>query len=381
MKLVLKRNKFLFNLYELILLIKHSKISNINGWEKHYPVVLQFPITNKCNSNCIMCNIPKMNHNNEMKIDEFSKIIQDPIFKELKSVGINGGEPFLIPNIEMYVKEILKLPKVRSINIITNGFSTNIIIKKLKIIYTMCNKAKVHFSVSISLDGFGEIHDKVRGIHGVFAKTINTVDKIYKNKSLYCDSFSVACTISSKNIDNLIELEEYVNIKGYNMKYRLAIKNKRIGSDKISSNNFIFGNPSLEKSSKEFFYRQFLFSKSIFDKFKYFSFFYFLNSNSPKRLLGCQWQDRGITLDSKGRIYYCAVESKIVGDLRKTNGKRSFLSKDNLEYRSSIIKNKCSLCIHDYSGKPYLKNIYIFIKYLFKERYWCFVYKIKRKVI
>lgn len=61
-----------------------------------YPHTLQFPITNKCNLDCVMCNIHGNDSKNELSKDEISRILQDSIFKKVESVGVNGGEPFIL---------------------------------------------------------------------------------------------------------------------------------------------------------------------------------------------------------------------------------------------------------------------------------------------
>jgi len=59
--------------------------------KKKYPKVIQLPITYKCNSRCVMCNIWKMNKKNELSSEEFAKILKDEIFQKVEFVGINGG--------------------------------------------------------------------------------------------------------------------------------------------------------------------------------------------------------------------------------------------------------------------------------------------------
>lgn len=376
LKNFLAKNKKIKFLFEVFLLLKNSYIFPETGRRKKYPKVIQLPITYLCNAKCVMCNIPNMDANNEITPEELGKILMDPIFKKVESVGINGGEPFIKSNIEKYVEKILNLPNLKSLNIITNGFLTNIILSKSKIIYEMCKKRGINFHLSISLDGIGEIHNLIRGVPGVFDKVINTINEINKNRHFYCDSFDIGCTISKQNVEYLTQLETYANMKDYNIKYRLAIPNKRIDSISKLKNFSVFENFRDKQAAKEFFYKQFFKSKRLIDKYKYWSIYMFLSEKNPKRYLGCAWKENGITLDSKGNIYYCAVESKSLGNIRKNqNGKELFFSKSNLEYRNYIIRNKCSSCIHDYSGKIELKNIFKFLLFLIKEKFWTIKYK------
>jgi len=118
-------------------------------------------------------------------------------------------------------------------------------------------------------------------------------------------------------------------------------------------------------------------SKKLSDKFKYFSIFYWLNSDNPKRFLGCIWKDEGITLDARGELYYCAVASNSIGSLRKDKGEKIFFDDKNIEYRKSIIKNSCDGCIHDYAGKPEFKDLVTFFKYIIFNKIAMHIYRIK----
>jgi sulfatase maturation enzyme AslB (radical SAM superfamily) len=366
----------LSKIFNILLLLKNTTIGKIDGSSKKYPKVIQLPITYKCNSRCIMCNIWNMDYSNEMTVEEFSRFLNDPIFKEVKAVGINGGEPSLIRDLPKYANEILKLPKLTSLNIISHGFNSKRLLKSVEEIYNSCRDSGIVFHVSISLDGVGNIHDKVRQIPNGFYKTISTINEIIKNQYKYCDSYDLGCTIVNQNVDYLIELDTYAKSKNYNIKYRLGIDNKRIESDKLRSQYSVIYSP-LRQSAKEFFHYQMAQQKNLLDKFKYFSIFYWLNSNKPKRLLGCVWKDEGITLDARGELYYCAVASKSIGSLRREKGEKIFFNEKNIEYRKSIIKNNCDKCIHDYTGIPEFKDLITFFKYIFCNKFAMQIYRIK----
>jgi len=370
-KRILYKNKKLRRMIEMFILLGRAQLVPESGKSKRYPKVLQLPITYMCNSKCVMCNIPNMNSDNEITPEELEEILRDPLFKNIRSVGINGGEPFLKKDIERYVEKVLLLPKIKSLNIITNGLLTPIILKKTKNIYKMCKERNVSFHISVSLDGVEDIHDKVRGVPGAFEKTIKTINELCKNKNEYCDSVDIGCTISKHNIDYMIQLEKYADLKGYEIKFRLAIPNKRIDSISKLGEFSVFYDFRKKQAAKEFFQRQVFKAKNIVDKYKYWSIFMFLSEKKPKRYLGCNWKENGITLDSKGNIYYCAVESNSLGNVRgRQIGQTIFFSKENLRYRNSIINNKCDQCIHDYSGKPELKHVMKFVLFLLRERFW-----------
>lgn len=340
-----------------------------NPMSKKLPTVIQLPITNRCNSRCEMCNVWNMDTSGEYSATEFQHIIKDDLFSEVTSLGINGGEPTLVADLDDYVSHILSLPKLKHLNIISHGFNTVRALRTFRKLYRSCRNKNIKFHISISLDGVGLIHDKVRQIPGGFEKTISTIEKVLANQALYCDTFDVACTVVKSNINNLTELESYCEAKGIPIKYRLGISNKRIESDLLSEAYDVTLDQDTNFSVIEFFHGQTIKAKSLTEKFKYFSIFSWLTMDDKTRYLGCNWKDEGATLDSKGNLYYCAVNSEKLGNLRENSGVDLFFSDENLQHRKSIVKNSCNDCIHDYGGKTHFRNLMAFSRFILSNRF------------
>lgn len=348
------------------------------GLRKKYPKVVQLPMTYLCNSRCVMCNIWKMDYSNEFDIGEFEQFMSDPIFKKVRALGINGGEPTLVKQLPKYAEIILRLQSLKYLNIISHGFNHKPMFPALKEIYKMCQERGVKFHVSISLDGHGKMHNIVRG-KNVFHKTDFSIKEIMQNKHLYCDSIDVGCTVIKHNVDHMVELDEYAKQNLFNIKYRVGIENKRIESNKLMDQFSILMDRSLQ-SSQEWFHSRFYEARNFMDKFKYYALYYFLTAEKRERLLGCDWKEEGITMDSRGDLYYCAVESEKIGSLREEKGEDIFFRAQNLDYRKSIMENKCNSCIHDYQGKPQLKHLIFFLRKLFFERFYWMGYYLKSRL-
>ena len=363
------------SIFDFLKILKSLTFFSEGGECKKYPKVIQLPITYKCNSKCVMCNIWNMDSSNEVSLEEFSKFMKDPIFKKVESVGINGGEPTLVENLPDYAKEILKLPNIKFLNIISNGYYKNKLLYDIREIYSSCKKKQVKFHVSISLDGVGKIHDRVRGKIGAFEKTINTLKEIERNKEYYCDSFDIGCTVVRQNVNYLKELDSFIDSHNLTIKYRLGISNSRIQSTELLNNFSVLGNKN-EQAAKEFFYCQMNKAKKLGDKFKYYAIFEWLNAKKPKRMLGCAWKQEGVTLDSRGNLYYCAVASKCIGCLINEKGENIFFSRENIKYRSEIVKSQCDQCIHDYGGKIEITSLIKFLIMLAKRKFSMKIYKV-----
>jgi len=351
----------------------------VTGARKKYPKIVQLPITYRCNSKCVMCNIWQMDYSNEMTVEELSRFLKDPIFSKVETVGINGGEPSLIKELPAFAEEIMKLPKIKNLNIISHGFNKKLLLVALEEIYRKCKAKNVSFHISISLDGYDTIHDTVRGLK-VFKLTSETILEIQNNKEKYCDTMEVACTVVAQNVEHLKELDAYARLNNMNIKYRMGIENKRIESDKLVEQYSLFYHNTLQ-GAKEFFHSRYMAATNLKRKFKYFSIYYFLVSKKKKRLMGCHWQERGITMDSRGSLYYCAVASDKIGSLREEKGTDIFFSDKNISHRKNIINHNCDNCVHDYDGKPQTVNVLFFLKNLLFEKYFWVSYYLKAKLI
>ena len=368
------------NILQILQFTRLVKIPYLQSDTVKLPTAIQLPITNRCNSRCEMCDVWRMDTSDEMDINEFQKVLSDPLFSQVNSVGINGGEPTLVSNIKEYADTLCELPKLRYLSIITHGFNTERALRAIAEIKTVCERKNVKFHVSVSLDGIEETHNKVRNVPDVFNKTMATILTIKRDMKLYCDTFDIACTVVKSNVHELSDIEAFCELHDLPIKYRLGISNKRIGSDNLVDKFSVIYDQKYRFSATEFFHWQTIKATSISEKFKYFAIFTWLQSSKPHRLLGCIWKDQGVTLGPRGDLYYCAVASSCLGSLRDTNGTELYTAPNNLEHRRDIITNSCDHCIHDYGGKITLSSYYQFILFLFKNRYSLKAYKHRSKI-
>ncbi|WIW71090.1 radical SAM protein [Anaerosinus gibii] len=370
----LKKHPKVYKVLQLINFVLRSKWFPKSFKKNRYPEILQFPITNRCNAKCVMCNVHQLSSKKEMNLEEFKKVINDDVFKDIRTVGINGGEPFLKPDLIMFIEEILKMEKIESLNIISNGFLTNFILTQIEAIYLKCKEKNVHFHISISLDGYGQIHDKVRGVNQSFEKTLMTIQEIAKNSTKYCDTYDIGCTIVKQNVDYLVELDSFAARKGFKIKYRLGIENNRLNNQELKDKYSVIDDPHFKQSSAEFLFSMIFKAETIYEKFKYYSLFSFL-SHSSKRKLGCDWKEKGITLDGEGNIYYCAVKSPCLANLKERRGKEVLFSSKAVKEKKKIMDLYCENCIHDYYGTPDLKNVLRFLKFIYQNKMWIKKYR------
>ena len=323
-----------------------------------YPTTLQLPITYKCNCDCIMCGMSENQSLENFTSEELRRIIKDDLFKSIISVGVNGGEPFLVSNLEEYIAVLIQsLPKLKNIFIISNGSFTKRTLKSLKKIKEMCKQNDITVSVSISIDGIDATHDLIRGLQGVFNKASETCKIINEDKEKYCDNFKVICTITKKNIVNINEVNLWAETNDLEISYNVATIHERLNNYSRLENFSVFSDKHTQMLTTEFFYSKFFETKSQI----YFQLYYYCANK--KRISTCSFKDDGVTITPEGDISYCATYSKIIGNALEDNSLRIY--KENLGYREELCRDFCDNCSH-YSGPLTLQGQMLYNKEIMK---------------
>jgi MoaA/NifB/PqqE/SkfB family radical SAM enzyme len=152
------------------------------------PYKLNFCITYLCQSRCITCNIWQIRPKGELTLDEIKEFVKkNPYFKW---VELTGGEPFMrgdIVDIARAFKDgsnelyILTLP--------TNSLcNQDMVEKKLREILLL---GVPRVAITVSLDGYRELHDKIRGIPGNYDKAIAMFKRLKELKKEFNNLFFV----------------------------------------------------------------------------------------------------------------------------------------------------------------------------------------------
>ena len=313
--------------------------------KQRLPTVIQFPINNICNSRCQMCDIWQQKKGHEITPAELKKVLQNPLFRKVKSIGMNGGEPTLRRDfIELVQTTIDCLPDLRGISLITNGIQDRKIITSIDSFAQVCYDNNIKSDVMVSLDGYGEIHDTVRGRPDNFIKSTNVINHLIENPLV--NTKRIGCTIVSDNALHLEKLFLWALEKGVYIKYRLGIPHNRLYSNDERS---VFK----LSEEKKFHIANFLdYLRLNYEKdFNQREFYLSLRNQlvyGSKRRSGCNWKNAGVTLLSDGGLAYCAVESPLLGNAISQCSSDMYWK--NSAVLDEIIKNKCDSCMHDYVG-------------------------------
>ena len=308
------------------------------------PVVIQLPINDICNSRCVMCDIWRNEPDKELTPEQLRQILKDPLFEAVRYVGVNGGEPTLRPDLPDIGRVLVEtLPSLQAFGIITNALGPHTALERSLQLAQVAREAAKDFSVMVSLDGVGADHDRNRGRVGNFDAAISVIEGLRKANV----AVGIGCTLTTENCygaDDLLAWCEKADVQFW--EFRLGVDIKRLYNEGFEARHAL--------SSEQRFHLINFFDKlanyprvdPIHRRF-YRSLVGQMAFGRP-RASGCDWRSRGVTLDSRGNVSYCSVQSPILGSALTESA--WLIYKDNLPIRREIIATKCNSCKHDLIG-------------------------------
>lgn len=311
------------------------------------PVVLQFPVIDICNSQCQMCRIWENKKSDDISADDLRKGLRNPLYSEVAGVGLNGGEPTLRKDLgELAAVLFEELPKLRSISLITNAYKYDEVIERITDVGEVVRKHGGHLDVMVSLDGYGEMHDRVRGKPGNFERALKVLD--FVQSSPLVGNVRIGCTIIKENVYGLADLFEFCQSRGLYIKYRLGVPHQRLYTQNLLD-------PYALSAEDKYHVAEFMegliahYETGEHQKFFYRSLIDQMVRGEPRKA-GCDWQHRGATITSKGELLYCAVQSKVLGQIQDGKSDQHYFG--NQAHVNEIMASKCADCHHDYVGIP-----------------------------
>jgi MoaA/NifB/PqqE/SkfB family radical SAM enzyme len=139
--------------------------------------------------------------NGEMSIADWLSLVEDLAnFRPKPLMLLTGTEPFLYPHVMRLIENIIE--NNFSLHITTNGTQLSSYARRL---VELCHRPDA-IDLTVSLDGIGESHDRIRGVPGTFQKAMNGIQDILQARREQAKDFpviNITCTISQENYRNL----------------------------------------------------------------------------------------------------------------------------------------------------------------------------------
>ncbi len=191
------------------------------------PLRYFFELTYRCNLNCPYCYIGSERKKDELSKEEWFKVIDQIPFYSI--VTLVGGEPLIrkdFPEILNYLSKKI----FNKTHVVSNGILiTPEIIKEFE-------RSKLML-LSVSLDGYGEVHDKNRGQNGIFDKIISNLDNVQKLKKP--PMIDIKTIVLPDNLDSLPKLYKLCNDMDFDFFSISFLRNNNLKQNAVLADAFI----------------------------------------------------------------------------------------------------------------------------------------------
>lgn len=291
------------------------------------PKWFTFVVTYWCNSHCTHCNIWMKKPQNELKVEEIDEMFGDPVLRKVRAVNITGGEPFLRKDLPELV-EMFEKRGVKTYGFISNGIVPKLIVDKVQEIA----KIKGEMGVGISLDGYGEAHDKIRGTPGNFERCVQTLMML---KEIEGVKPKISFTLMKNNYEEFPKVKRLADELGVAFSFRIAQTGQYFDN---MQHVFGFGNEDLTEIDgmlKEA-------AKQKSGPFRFLTEKMVEHERRKFQLVNCYSGFQSFFLDSEGFVFPCITLPNKVGNVREKSFTEIWHGKEFEGARKSIAAKKCS---------------------------------------
>jgi len=330
-------------------------MSNLKSFKSEYHLLKSFfkkeqvsylilYITNRCNFRCGFCFYYEQIENssiNELSLGEIEKIAKN--IGPLIQLSLTGGEPFLRKDITKITSYFIDNTFVKYITIPTNGFYTKRIIEFLMEVANLY--PSVYFRIVLSVEGVGDIHDKLRGTQGSFLKLEESYHAIKKLKKEYPNIVLDANTVffadsETSILDTLYKITDFFDFDNYSITF-VRGKTKNKDQNNISLQRYVDANNFMKKlertKEKRFLYPVW---RAIRDVSRDWLI---RTARDDEFITPCTAGQKLLVIAENGDVFPCEILERSFGNLRDFSYdiKKMLSFPESIEYLTWIKDSQC----------------------------------------
>ena len=313
------------------------------------PVHVILHITSICNARCGTCfawkslNKPE----NEINLDDVRHISEN--LGELIWLHFSGGEPTLSKNLAEACEIFSRNNKPATISIPTNCLKPKSI---RKVVEDILGRIDCELVMNLSLDGLGEVHDKIRGVPGNFERFLETYAELAELRETQSKlSLKVATVINSANFDHIDETADFVRTKMPAVDFHTLILMRGDNPDKsLTLPNW----DELQEYKKKMLgiwshYQNRRYSPLLNKRLAFAVYKFLLDTNldtirERRQVIPCQAWQTHLVIDPHGNVSFCELREPF-GNVKKTPLPELLASEKAEKIRKSIQAGECH-CTH-----------------------------------
>ena len=175
--------------------------------EKRLGTVIFF-VTSRCNAFCRTCFYwEELNRPGDLTFEQIQKISKT--MPPITDLWLSGGEPSLRKDVPEIIDTFVANNGVTRIIIPTNGLVKSRIFQIVD--RALGSNPGLDLYLNVALDGYGETHDRIRGVPGNWQKTLDCIESLYPLKAIYGDrlKLNVNTVVCAENYQQIEQLAAY----------------------------------------------------------------------------------------------------------------------------------------------------------------------------
>jgi len=178
------------------------------GRERRLGTVILF-VTSRCNAKCQTCFYwDELNRPGDMTFEQLDKVSRT--MPPITDLWLSGGEPTLRRDLNDIIDLFVKRNGVRRVIIPTNALIKSHVYETVA--HALGTHPEIDLYLNVALDGYGETHDKIRGVPGNWDKTLDCLRALYPLKAKFADRFrlNVNTVVCAENYTEIEQLSNYL---------------------------------------------------------------------------------------------------------------------------------------------------------------------------
>ncbi len=168
-----------------------------------------FFITSRCNAKCETCFYhAELNQPGDLTFEQIEKVSRT--MPPITDLWLSGGEPTLRHDASEIIDLFVRNNGVERVIIPTNGLIKARVYEIVE--RALGTHAHLDLYLNIALDGYGETHDRVRGVPGNWQKTLDCIRALYPLKERFADRFrlNVNTVVCAENFGEIEKLAGFL---------------------------------------------------------------------------------------------------------------------------------------------------------------------------
>jgi MoaA/NifB/PqqE/SkfB family radical SAM enzyme len=161
-----------------------------------------FFITSRCNAKCETCFYhEELNRPGDMTFEQIERVSRT--MPPITDLWLSGGEPTLRHDADEVIRLFVENNGVRRLIVPTNGLLKSRTFSLVDNALSL--HPDLHLYLNVALDGYGETHDRVRGVPGNWGRTLDCIRSLYPLKEKYAERFRL-------NVNTVVCAENYAEV-------------------------------------------------------------------------------------------------------------------------------------------------------------------------